>query len=117
MTDEQEAAQKRRRTPAEVEQVVSQFEGSGLNRSQFCRQQGLTLGTLNRYVKRTYEASTNSAMKGGLVAVELSGVKRDPDRGTGCGLAVVLASGRRIEVGASFDGPTLQRLVQVLETI
>jgi hypothetical protein len=30
-------------------------------------------------------------------------------------LAVVLSGGRRIEVGTTFDGPTLQRLVQTLE--
>lgn len=46
--------EKRRRTPAEIEQIVSGFESSGLNRSQFCRGQGLTLGVLNRYLQRRH---------------------------------------------------------------
>src|SRR5260370_23344557 len=37
---------------AEIEQIVCEFESSGLNRSQFCRRQGLTLGVLNRYLQR-----------------------------------------------------------------
>jgi hypothetical protein len=37
-----------RRTTAEIEQIVSEYESSGLNRSQFCRGHGLTLGVLNR---------------------------------------------------------------------
>ena len=33
-----------------------------------------------------------------------------------CGLALVLSRGRRIEVEAGFDGPTLlQRLINLLE--
>ena len=37
------------------------------------------------------------------------------ERDAGCGLAVVLSHERRIEVGAGFDEPTLQRLVNLLE--
>jgi phage protein D len=40
-----------------------------------------------------------------------SRLERDGDGG----LAVVLPRGRRIEVGAGFDGATLQRLILVLE--
>src|SRR3984893_11869518 len=102
MTDEQSVVEKRRRTPAEIEQIVCEFEGSGLNRSQFCRRQGLTLGVLNRYLQRRQVASGNDASGDGLVAVELAGKKLGADRAASYGLAVVLARGRRIAVSAGF---------------
>lgn len=118
MTSEPGAVQKRRRTPAEIEEIVDRFAGSGLNRSQFCRREGLTLGTLNRYLARMRaETSASPPASGGLVAVELGAMKPGSERDGGSGLSVVLSGGRRIEVGATFDGRALQRLVQVLETL
>jgi hypothetical protein len=116
MTDEQGLVRRRRRTAAEIQQIVSEFGSSGLNRSQFCRRQGLTLGTLNRYLERMQGEGTNDASNGALVTVELRGMKLGQDR-EASGLVVVLSGGRRIEVGAAFDGATLQRLVQTLETM
>ena len=116
MTNEQTVVGKRRRTPAEIEQIACEFESSGLNRSQFCRRQGLNLGVLNRYLQRRHAAS-GIANGDGLVAVELAGKKPGVERAVSCGLAVVLARGRRIAVSAGFDAVTLQRLVQVLETM
>jgi len=107
---------KSRRTPAEIEQLVRGFESSGLNRTQFCRQQGLTWGVLNRHLRRMQAASSNGASGNALVAVELAGQKLDTLQ-AGSGLAVELASGRRITVAAGFDALTLRRMVQVLEAI
>ena len=92
------------------------FESSGLNRTQFCRQQGLTWGVLNRHLRRMQAASSNGASGNALVAVELAGQKLDTLQ-AGSGLAVELASGRRITVAAGFDALTLRRMVQVLEAI
>jgi hypothetical protein len=117
MTDEQSVLRKARRTPAEIEQIVSEFTSSGLNRSQFCRRQGLTLGVLNRYLKRLGAAWGSGATCDGLMAVELVSKKLDAERGDHCDLAVVLARGRRIGVSPGFDAATLRRLVQVLETM
>jgi hypothetical protein len=117
MTEEQSVVGKRRRTSAEIEQMVCEFESSGLNRSQFCRRQGLTLGVLNRYLQRRQAASGSGGSEDGLVRVELAGKKLGGERAASCGLAVVLARGRRIAVSAGFDAATLQRLVQVLETM
>jgi hypothetical protein len=117
MDDEQGVVRKGRRTTAEIEQIVSEYESSGLNRSQFCRGHGLTLGILNRYLKRLRVASAGGASGGGLVAVELTGKKLGAERTGSCGLAVVLRSGREIAVRSGFDSATLQRLVQVLETM
>ena len=116
MINEQVVAGKRRRTPAEIEQIVREFASSGLNRTQFCRQQGLRWGVLDRHLRRMQAASSKGASGKALVAVELVGQKLDTVE-AGSGLAVELARGRRITVGTGFDGVTLQRLVQVLETI
>jgi len=116
MINEQVVTGKMRRTPAEIEQIVREFEGSGLNRTQFCRQQGLTWGVLNRHLRRMQAASSNGASGDGLVAVELAGQKLDTLQ-AGSGLAVELARGRRIAVATGFDALTLRRMVQVLEAI
>ena len=108
---------KRRRAAAELEQIVREFESSGLNRSQFCRQHGLTWGVLNRYLKRLPAGGSSGGSREGLMAVELTGNKLSTESADSYGLAVVLARGRRITVSSGFDAVTLQRLVQVLESI
>ena len=116
MTSEQAVAGKKRRTTAEIEQIVREFENSGLNRSQFCRQQNLTLGVLNRCLRRLQAGGGSGAERGDrLIAVELASKIRDVESARSCGLAVVLGRGRRIVVSTGFDATSLQRLVQVLE--
>jgi hypothetical protein len=107
--------QQQRRTRSEIAQIVAQFADSGLNRSEFCRRNGIYLGTLNRHLKRL--RGSNTAPSDGLVAVELAGSNFVNDHSDGCGLAVVLSGGRRIQVSAGFDAPTLQRLVVLLENM
>src|SRR5215469_6143224 len=116
MNAEQRVASRQRRTRAEVEQLVAEFESSGMRRSEFCRSRGLSWGTLNRHLKR--QRGQRHAVKavGRLLTVELASPDRTGQRESG-GLAVVLASGRRIEVGSGFDTHTLQRLVSVLERV
>jgi hypothetical protein len=105
-----------RRTRTEIEQLVAEFAGSGLNRTEFCRRQRMSLGTLNRYLQRK-EAGQNGTAHGGLVAVELAGAKATTGHHVGCGLTVVLAQGRKIEVPAGFDAATLERLLRLLENV
>ena len=116
MINEQVVTGKMRRTPAEIEQIVREFQGSGLNRTQFCQQRGLRWGVLNRHLRRMQAASSNGASGNALVAVEVAGQKLDTLQ-AGSGLAVELARGRRITVAAGFDAHTLRRMVQVLEAI
>jgi phage protein D len=47
--------------------------------------------------------------------VELADTNLTTEHDSDCGLVVLLSRGRKIEVGAGFDGPTLQRLVNLLE--
>jgi hypothetical protein len=116
MIEEQEVRRRRRRrTTAEIQEIVSEFKGGDLTQIEFCRRQGLTLSTLGRYLSQVRASS--EASKGGLVAVELAVKKGGAEPSEGCGLSVSVGSGRRIVVEAGFDADTLQRLVQVLETM
>ena len=114
MNAEQRVAARRRRTQAEIEQIVAEFEASGMRRSEFCRSRGLSWSTLNRHLKRQRRKRHVTKQVGRLLTVELAGRDRTGQRERG-GLAVVLASGRRIEVGSGFDTHTLQPLVSALE--
>jgi hypothetical protein len=108
-------ARQKRRPRAEIRQLVGEFASSGMTESEFCRSRGLSRTTLYRHLTRQrvhgYPVSTNTQ----LVAVELAAGQRSVGNHHGGGLAVVLASGRKIEVAQGFDAFTLERLVNVLE--
>lgn len=110
MSEAQVGGPRRRRSLAEAEQLAAEFEASGMRRTEFCRQHGLALSTLARYQRRRQPEQSEGAGSGRWVAVELH-----PPHSAASGLAVVLAGGRRIEVGRGFDPQTLARLVSLLE--
>ena len=113
MNEEQEVRPRgRRRTPAEIQQIVSEFKSSGLTQIEFSQRQGLTLSTLGRYLSR--QRATSEGGGDGLVAVEVVGNKCDPMCARGSGISVV-AGGRRIVLEPGFDVASLQRLLRVLE--
>jgi hypothetical protein len=101
---------KRRRSRAEVE-LVAEYDASGLGRTAFCQQRGLSLSTLTRYRRRQQQTVGESAW----LAVEVTGSAAVAGNERASGLAVVLPGGRRIEVGRGFDGDTLKRLLAVVE--
>jgi transposase-like protein len=106
---------RRRRSRQEVEQLVAEYETSGLSQNEFCRERGLALSTLGRYrTRRKRQAPAGSNV---LLAVEVSGRAPASVAGTGSALAVVLRGGRRVEVGRGFDAGTLEQLVHVLEGV
>jgi len=107
----------RRRTRAEIQQLVAEFVGSGMRRTEFCRSRGLSFGTLNRHLKkqRWKRKSRRASSPGRLVPVQLAARKSPTQHEPSCGLAVVLSGGRRIEVHPDFDTNTLERLVSALE--
>jgi hypothetical protein len=104
---------RRRRSRAEAEQLVVEYEASGLSCVEFCRKQGLSLATLARYRKRRSQGNPGSGDR--WVAVEVSAASPAPEGGVSSGLAVALQGGRRIEIGRGFDAPTLVKLLGVLE--
>jgi hypothetical protein len=110
MSEEQSLRMKWRSREA-AEELVREFEASGLSRKQFCEQRGLSLGTLDLYRKRHRLAKGGAEPKGRLVRVKLSGERPR----SGSGLQLVLSGGLRVEVGESFDEETLKRLLFVIE--
>jgi hypothetical protein len=109
------AAQKRR-PRAEIRQLVAEFVSSGMPESEFCRSRGLSRSTLYRHLKNRRSNPHPASADTQLVRVELEGLSRGVASSSG-GLAVVLASGRKIEVACGFDALTLERLVSVLECL
>jgi hypothetical protein len=112
--EEQVETAPRRRSQSEIEQLVTEFEASGLRRREFCQKHGLALGTLDGYRKRLRQEGAGGS---GLVAVELCGRTQAVGSGRDSGLVVSLPSGRRIEIGREFDANTLQQVVRLLEQI
>jgi hypothetical protein len=114
----------KRRTRVEVQKLVAEFVNGDMRRSEFCRTRGLSLGTLNRHLKkqsrkrksrRASSPGRTDNSDGQLVPVELASKKSVSDHASNCPLVVVLSGGRRIEVHYDFDVQTLNRLVYVLE--
>lgn len=115
MTEEQVGrGRRRRRAPAEIQEIVNEFKNGDLTQVEFCRRQGLVLSTLGRYLSR--ERGSSKGSQRGLVAVELAAKKLGAKQ-VGCGLSVMVGSERRIVVESDFDAATLQRLVHVLEAM
>jgi hypothetical protein len=117
MNEKQKMSAGRRRTHAEIQQLVAEFISSGMRRTEFCRSRGLSFGTLNRHLnKQRWKRKSRRAFSAGrLLPVELAARKSPTQREPSCGLAVVLSGGRRIEVHPDFDANTLERLVGILE--
>ena len=114
MNSKQIERPRRRRNRAEVEQLVQEYEASGIGRQEFCNKHGLSLSTLNRHRKRKQQG-TEGAKPGRLIPVEISQPEQ-PDVSQVRGeLLVYLSTGRRIEVRSGFDAKMLHQLVRVLE--
>ena len=117
MTAKTELSARKRRTRAEVQQLVAEFVSSGMRRSEFCESRGLSFSTLDRHLKkrRWKRRRRPTCSAGRLVPVELAAKKSPTQQEPSRGLAVVLPGGRRIEVHPDFDTSTLERLLGILE--
>jgi len=118
MREGEEVVRRRRRSSQEIQRLVAEFRTSGLRQSEFCRIHGLTHGTLQRGLRRERIGSDWQGEVKGLVAVEVTEgdalSRRRAEEGR-CGLEVILAKGRRIELSLDFDAVQLRRAVEVLE--
>ena len=95
----------RRRSEAEIGQVLERYRASGLTQIEYCRQTGMVLSTLGRYLRRCNLPEPR------LVKVEL-----ESPEGAAPGFALVLGNGRRIESGWRFGEAELLRLIRVVES-
>lgn len=112
MKDVTEGLVRRRRSRAEADQLVAEFESSGLTRKGFCAGRGLTVAALDSY-RRQARPSAPGRMVPLEVLPVISALSAEQRRGDG--LWLELANGRRIGVGSAFDAATLERLLAVLE--
>ena len=92
--------------------MAAAFERSGLTRGEFCRQHGLSTGTLDAYRKQHGQSCKAVLAPSRLIPVELA----YPTMSPASGLAVAMPNGYRIEVSREFDARTLRHLVAALET-
>jgi hypothetical protein len=108
----------RRRSRAEADRLVSEFEQSGLGRREFCAARGLSVHTLDAWRKRIAQSGAREE----IVPVEIvekrsaskSSMLAGVPRGNGQ-FRVVLAQGLRIEVDPGFDATELRRLITALD--
>ncbi len=119
MTAKTRLSAPKRRTRAQVQQLVAEFMSSGMRRSEFCQNRGLSFSTLDRHLRKLrWKRRRRPVSSGGrLVPVELAARKSPTQHEAGCGLAVVLPGGRRIEVHPDFDTDTFERMVSLLERV
>jgi hypothetical protein len=115
MSKEQASVALVRRSRTEADELVAEFEASGLSRREFCQSRGLKVSTLDTYRRRRRQAQSEADGLPRWVAVEVRGTKQTEAGTAASGVAVVLAGGRRIEVGRGFDADTLAQLMSVLE--
>ena len=107
---------RRRRSRAEAEALVAEYEASGLMREAFCQQRGLPVGTLDKYRRRVRERLPSNG--GSVLPVEVvwsTAQNTNKDTGRDSVLVVELRGGRRVEVRRGFDAGTLERLLTVLD--
>ena len=109
MLDTRAFVERHRRSQAEAEILVREFEQSGLSRKAFSTARGVALHTLDYYRAR-YRTRLASTVGHGLLPVDLIGAPS-----VSGGLRVELANGRRIIVESGFDVSVLKQLVAALE--
>jgi hypothetical protein len=95
----------RRRSSEEVQQVVERFRASGLSQIEYCRQSGMVLSTLGRYIRRVNNPEQ-----------QLVRVKVEAPSEPGTGFVLMLGNGRRIASGWGFGDGELARLIRVAES-
>lgn len=115
MSEEQVSTAPRRRSREEAAQLVAEYEASELSKGEFCRTHGVAVSTLDAYRSGRRQRVPEAPRPARWVAVEVSGEKPPEVGAQAGGLTVVLAKGRRIEVGRGFDAATLAQLLGLLE--
>jgi len=96
---------RRRLSAEEIKELVEKYQASGLTQIEYCRQTGMVLSTLGRYLRRRNKQAQQ------LIRVEVESAREQP-----AGFVLVLANGRRIETGWGFGDADLARVIRVAES-
>lgn len=95
----------RRRTPAEIATIISQFYASGLSRREFARRHGFSVGSLARWLQRQPSAPNTPKF----VRVVPATVSAPPSW-----FELALPDGRRLRIPVGCDEAALRSLLGVL---
>jgi transposase-like protein len=94
--------------------VLRQWHKSGLSVRAFCATHGISEPSFYAW-RRTLHLRDAEAVRFVPVRVVAEQQPIQPTDDGGGSLELVLAAGRRLRIGPGFDGPTLQRLLALLE--
>jgi len=94
-------------------QMVRQCRGSGLSVRAFCEERGLSEPSFYAW-RRILKERDAATVRFVPVQVAPAPTASPTDSAAGA-VELVLGAGRRLRVGPGFDGPTLQRLLALLE--
>jgi hypothetical protein len=92
MLEREGVSGRKRRSRREINQLVVEFESSGLRQSEFCHQQGLALSTLQRGLKRRRREVGGPSEGNPLVEVKVAGIKGDGSGPETCALGLPVAN-------------------------
>ena len=93
----------RQRSGQEIKQLMEKYRASGLTQSEYCRQTGVVLSSLGRYLRRKRSEQ------------RLVRVKLEAPSEPGVGFVLMLGNGRRIASDWAFGDAELARLIRVAE--
>src|SRR3546814_423703 len=102
------------------EDLVLRYGSSGLTRREFAAQSGISVSTLDYYVRRERKASLPAGFPlNRILPVDLVASDEDATPGTTLkfpgGLVIRLANGRSLEVERGLDAQLLRDVLAVLE--
>jgi len=94
--------------------MLRQWRRSGLSARDFCQQRGLSQPSLYAW-RRTLADRDRQAVP--FLPVQVLPPEKPTETGgaDASGLELMLNGGRVLRIGPAFDGPTLQRLLALLE--
>jgi len=95
----------RRRAPAEIENIVTQFHRSGLSRREFAKRHDIGVGSLARWLQRQPQASCAPKF----VRVVAAAAQAAPSW-----FELALPDGRRLRIPVGCDEAALRSLLGVL---
>ncbi len=103
-----------------VEQLVKRYRASGMTRKYFAARSGISVSTLDRYVRRERDGSLPAAFAPSRnLPVEIAAPEEAASRASApaasTGLRIRLANGRALEVERGFDAGLLLEVLAVLE--
>jgi hypothetical protein len=92
--------------------MVREWGSSGLSIRDFCDAQQISEASFYAWRRTITQRDAAAAC---FVPVRVVADEQPAREAIGDGLELVLANGRRLRVGPGFDGPTLRRLLALLE--